>query len=165
MREIKFRAWDEQNKIMHYDFQFIRSGVEENDWIIFISDKQKLGERPSNNQTVCFHPFDNPYFQQQLKLMQYTGLKDKNGKEIYEGDIIKFQNNGLYDRKIKIGEIVWWEQELGWYAKCPKEKVNERDLDYSLEHIQSRHIYAGNIKVIGGIYENPELLQESQNAK
>lgn len=35
MREIKFRAWDEQNKIMHYNFNFIRSGVEGNDRIMF----------------------------------------------------------------------------------------------------------------------------------
>ena len=38
----KMRAWDECNKIMHYDFQFIKSGDNGNDWIIFQSDKQEL---------------------------------------------------------------------------------------------------------------------------
>ena len=40
MREIKFRAWDERKKVMHFDFQFFTSGEEGNDWICFSSDKE-----------------------------------------------------------------------------------------------------------------------------
>ncbi len=53
MREVKFRAWDERSKIMHTDVQFIRSGKEVNDWIIFKSDKQQLKDG---------NVLDNPYF-------------------------------------------------------------------------------------------------------
>lgn len=42
MKNSKLRAWDEQNKVMHHDFQFIKSGNDGNDWIVFSSDKQKL---------------------------------------------------------------------------------------------------------------------------
>jgi uncharacterized phage protein (TIGR01671 family) len=82
-RKLKFRAWDEQKHIMHYDFEFIRSGIEDgNDWIIFKSDKQTLKDK--------LHPFENPYFVQQLKIMQCTGIKDNNGVEIYENDVVKY---------------------------------------------------------------------------
>lgn len=103
-REIKFRAWDEREKVMHYDFEFIQSGIEGNDWIVFKSDKHKLDLKP--------HPFDNPYFSQQLKIMQFTGLKDKNSlTDIYEYDIIlpdgtiggnKYENADLLKEKTNL---------------------------------------------------------------
>lgn len=80
MFDMKLRAWDEMNRIMHHNFQFIKSGVEGNDWIVFISDKVKPTDYP--------HPLDNPYFSQQIKIDRWTGLYDKDGAEIYENDII-----------------------------------------------------------------------------
>lgn len=76
----KLRAWDEANKIMHNDFQCIKSGNEGNDWVVFTSDKQTLQSEP--------HPLQNPYFQKQLIVMEGLGKKDKNGKEYFMGDIV-----------------------------------------------------------------------------
>jgi len=125
MREIKFRAWDEQHKEMHYNFEWISSGISGNDWIVFRSNRQKL-----SNESP---PFENPYFRQQFKIMQYTGLKDKSGREIYEGDIM-----GRFVVKYIINNA-----QFKLMAKDA-----EFDLDYGHDHFE----------VIGNIYENPGLL-------
>lgn len=120
MREIKFRAWDEQNKIMHNEVEFIRSGTEGNDWILFKSDKQKL---------ECENVLNNPYFQQQINIMQYTGLKDKNEIEIYEGDIVYLSGIGLTEIEFPFIDL---------YQACYENDIGA---------------------IIGNIYENPELLE------
>ena len=70
MREIKFRAWVKSKRKMYHDVRVGSGGMS-----IYGFKK----EYP--NEWVYFHPED-------IQLMQYTGLKDKNGKEIYEGDIV-----------------------------------------------------------------------------
>lgn len=141
MRDIKFRAWDEINKIMHYRFEFIRSGIETNDWIIFKSDKQTLKKD---------EVFNNPYFQQQLKIMQYTGLKDKNGIEIYEGDICEIEYSKESQReafcKNGIGFIEYLDGSF-W--------INNKYDKFSIIIDSSE-----KLKVIGNIYENPKLLEQ-----
>ncbi len=137
MREIKFRAWDEGNKVMHVDFQFIRSGVEGNDWIIFISDKFPLENHETN-------PFKNPspYFAQQLKVMQYTGLKDKTGKEIYEGDLIHSEAT--------ICMIVEFKKGAFGIGNI-----------FPFKTLQSAIRNYGEVEIVGNIYENSELKDDS----
>ena len=141
----KFRAWDECNEIMHYDFQFIKSGNSGNDWIIFQSDKQKLDFDKEKN--FCINVYPNPYFAQQLKIMQCTGLKDKNGKLIYEGDIVKvFHISSTMQAREYIGKVEYVFIKAGYQIT-------------NYGNFYEDDIY----EVIGNIYENKEFKNERNN--
>lgn len=153
-REIKFRAYDTGNKLMHYDVEFIRSGRENNDWIIFKSDKQTLKDDKV---------FDNPFFSAQIKIMQFVGVKDINGKNIYEGDIVRW------------GHLDGWSKERNHrYATVELDPDIQFKLLFCIDSNttqkkQDRHIFRFGsfayretekyLEVVGNIFENPELLE------
>ena len=121
MREIKFRAWDTQEKRMIEQGLFI-----ECNGLVF-HDEGDMGyllkEIAKKDKYV---------------VMQFTGLKDKNGKEIYEGDIVKLPDSkGCIHKPLKIK----WKNDR-WIGKG--------ELDYDFHK---------NWEVIGNIYENPELIE------
>lgn len=137
MREILFRAWDEQQKTMHNNFQFIKSGEDDNDWILFVSDKQPISDYEGWRQ--------NPYFRHQFHIMQFTGFKDKNGKDKFKADIVKSQNGRI------------WEIKRGHYKMAmPGTKINLYGW-YMQDGECQQPIDLGG-EIIGNIHENPELL-------
>ena len=77
------------------------------------------------------------------KLMQYTGLKDRNGKEIYEGDVVRWLVNDV----VRVG-IVDYPEDFGGYD------MKNLDDEYHVCNDWMR----GEYEVVGNIYENPELL-------
>lgn len=85
-------------------------------------------------------------------VMQYTVLNDKNGKEIFEGDIVEFDKNGIGDipydgyHKIRRTPVYWNDFRASWSVKF-SEMANHDLFKYHLM-----------CEVIGNIYENPELL-------
>jgi uncharacterized phage protein (TIGR01671 family) len=129
MRELKFRAWDKDKKVMHYDFQFIKSGDGVGQFILFISDKEDNIVKQQN-----------PYPVDRFEIMQYTELKDKNGKEIYEGDILN-KNQKLEVIYHKGSYCIWYVDY--WFA------LNE-------------HLTERETEVIGNKYENPELMEKQK---
>ena len=118
MRTIKFRAWN----------------VADKKWIKIMSLQYFSPDEPCIGDGRWSYPFSC------IHLMQYTGLKDKNGKEIYEGDIVA---GVLTPNPTRIIEIV----EGSMTSLCPCEVKNG----------------VRQIEVIGNIYENPELLKENDN--
>lgn len=94
----------------------------------------------------------NAYYQD-CDLMQFTGLLDKNGKEIYEGDIMLSGNGRIW--VIKYGD--WKHYELnqlapmfGWYASGKEEETEAQ--------LPLRYDVGGFMEVFGNLYENPDLL-------
>ena len=118
MREIKFRAWAKERKVMIPEVKLFTD----------------LGEGWVPNGYPA-----NEHFE----FMQYTGLKDKNGKEIYEGDVIRWNHHK--------GTVI---ERLGSLGVM----VNPEDF-MSLESVWDCGD-ARKVEAIGNIYENPELLEK-----
>ena len=119
MREIKFRAWDSANARM----------------------------LQLHNISSKFSDIENMGFLD-LPILQYTGLKDKNGKEIYEGDIV----NLIPDGYVKELATVEWDYDNASWVYC---RIS------SLEIVHGSKVYVKwkPVEVIGNIYENTELLK------
>lgn len=140
MRELKFRAFHKPSKEMVDVYALFGS-------LIFVDIK---------NDTI-------PLARQDCELMQYTGLKDVEGKEIYEGDIIvipdQFYNEGELDHYVGIVEFISssWKYTL----KCvDSERVSIleglNDMLNAIGYIDNAKTH---FKVIGNIYENKELVK------
>lgn len=135
----KFRAWDIEEKKMNY-FQNKR-GMQYNNDEIRISNGWDGYDNPK-----YWGEDDEDYVDRTDKyiLMQSTGLKDRNGKLIYEGDIVKVSGYGV-EGIFKM----FWEDVTAQFA------INVYESD-CFEHSQSV------MEVIGNIYENKELLEEQK---
>lgn len=127
MREIKFRAWDKENKAFMPSEGYA------------ICDGDVMGLRYGNEM--------EDVLTDQIELMQYTGLKDNNGREVYEGDVldIGLQNQ---DGKPVVAPVSYEKYIAGYVLDNGGNGIWQR-LDEDCE-------------VIGNIYENPELLEVAE---
>ena len=143
MREIKFRAWDPESDDNGY--MVYSDGRDKKNWPCgydFWFDNE--------NKLVCrwHEDYDDSFGYTQensgslANIMQFTGLLDKNGKEIYEGDIFKTRS--------------------GVVAVVEYDEKNSRFLGWTVER-ERKIVYVGRgpaVEVIGNIHENPELLEQ-----
>lgn len=104
----------------------------------YINDKSLEGEFLVDENTIC----------------QYTGLTDKNGKKIFEGDIVRY---GEICGEVKFGlhESNWQicKYNQGFYIEFPEESLYRKELGY----------WENKVVVIGNIYDSPKLLEDKEN--
>jgi len=124
-REIKFRAWDIHNKVMYDNSEIYLELGEGDDFVVGIDDGDQRLKKDKD-----------------AILIQYTGLRDKNGKEIYEGDIVKWTHPSFkeYKKEYKILEISDIRKSLMLEPDCQR----------------------GWIEIIGNIYQNKNLIKEKK---
>lgn len=148
MRQIKFRLWDKLYGKMVYEY-------------FKLDYDSRIGTYKYYKSYLSFECGENLG----CEVMQYIGLQDKNGKDIYEGDIIKY---------IICCELGYYHLVIGYdnntasfggntireIFKCEQKNIDEipelkNDYDYSLNFIED----GWRMEIIGNIYKNPNLLK------
>ena len=141
-RDIKFRAWEDKNKKWLLGYEYSNLGG-----FSLIGECVLSGEWGNVFDTFLFNKYGKKW--EDLKIMQFTGLKDKNGKEIYEGDIVIYNRgigNWTGQRMSTTHEIVFTDEVFAFVMK------------YGSSYIKLRKHWNYIYEVIGNIFENPELL-------
>lgn len=126
MRDIKFRAWNKDIKKM---FEVGQITLDKGLWDYQPDDRKHIG-------------ISIPY-QPSFIIMQYTGLKDKNGKEIYEGDKVELDE--------EIG-IIEWNNESSRFVIAFDTWATDFD-----------HEYGKDLEIVGTIYDNADLLEKASD--
>lgn len=145
MREIKFRAWDADDKRMCFQ--------------VYVGTEGWHGEYWTDGMmTSCFSDVNH----KDNVLMQFTGLSDKSGKEIWEGDVVSYTYVNDYGATLKdleddiknkvIREVVFKNGQFWPICMFNTDYHDFDDKDLIFIHFE----------VLGNIYENPELLERSK---
>ncbi|WP_336822975.1 YopX family protein [Sporosarcina sp. USHLN248] len=150
-RVIKFRAWDEAEKWMGEV-----SSIDFEEGYLFLTTRNSDDE--------------NRFDLRAIPLMQFTGLYDKNGAEIYEGDILRvWQEDEYIPNRDRGGGIIDYDKEKGFsqigkvgFTGCSFDYRTVKTLSGKEEKIHAPIDWINNYEVIGNIYEHPHLLEVAQ---
>lgn len=138
-REIKFRTWDESTNTMYMDSLVGNSGK-------LVAVEYTTEE---NDLELLYNTYENGMHPEQFILMQFSGIKDYKGKEVYEGDICRFDT----ENGIVIAEV--------YFKECSDENEWVSGLYFKfLRHEEYDGDNGVEFEIIGNIYENGELLND-----
>jgi uncharacterized phage protein (TIGR01671 family) len=146
IRELKFRAWDFDNKKWIMDFLFSKKGT------ICIWDRSEI-------------KFE--YISDNIQILQFTGLDDKNGNPIYEGDILKHEwtndiDFGLLGQEQKMVshyEVYWAIGHGGFAITGIERSLSQKNYPPSMSETYFGPILVSQTEIIGNKFEHPELLK------
>ena len=154
-RETKFRVWLKDEK------EYIPNFVEDNDAgdgngpleydVYYIAPETGAVIKHHNHREFgdWMYTVEGTNANREVEIEQYTGLKDKNGKEIYEGDIVKTNSPDQPNFKVGVIEFV---QQAFWISNVPSNRPDHTHSELLLQYWETE------IEVVGNIHENPELL-------
>lgn len=135
-RPLKFRAWDKINLVW---LNLFKLNIEGDGTVTSVSDLQ--GEM---------------YGLHQVELMQWTGLLDKKGKEVYQGDVLYFnspEGETFYEGKAAVGT-----HTCGYSLQPIPKLTDEEESVKGYDSSMFWHDFSKEVEIIGNIYENPELV-------
>jgi len=149
-REIKFRVWDKKlGTWADWDDFAISCVCPRHDY----EGGQYFVSSPPNGALDCYYPEEDDEYVEQ----QFTGLVDKNGKDIYEGDIVllregSVQDGNFSDTKHKCEILVKRLPNSAWFFHARPLPRDDGDRQFSL--------FGNQYEIVGNIFENPELLNK-----
>ena len=172
-RTIKFRAWDEKKKYMFYDGD--TKGFNNETYPVSVTNKGVIycpkGTWGKDNNVVDedgnvgYKQWEFDRYHWEVELMQFTGIHDKNGKEIFENDLIKVNINVCVSGHAYTGDDEWIDVDYyavvkfmpskGFYGKVLRATNNIDDTEPRATKMVTIASY--RTEVIGNIYSNPEL--------